>query len=346
MSDFFRYPEFAKAMNENFDLDDRETCNVLLAVNEEDQSRVLSALTSKLYDAIVDKVDDIDFGEIPATKGDITKLPSFERMQEAVNTIQKLMFQFHQDTTKNIDQVDTAISNIVKNKDVFVKGYILNLEFPIVMYNTMVMGCVTSLSYMIANCIDFIKQPNTDTFDTVITRTAVIKSNQHLLFTNLRRFNDSCKSGEFNKAMDYVMKADSKQFLGGAMVIGGTVAALGIIMNIIPIMRELIYFYFYNRVRVSDYFALQADLLQMNIYNLDLNRPNITREEKDKIIRKQTTIANAFRKAADSISVDCKQAELKGTKDMVKSTKKFTTSDILDDMPDSAAAERANGSIF
>lgn len=334
----YRYPEFTKAMNEHFDHSDRETVKVLLAVNEEDQSRVLTALTSKLYDSVVDKVDDIDFAEIPATKGDITKLPTYERTIETAETIQQILHRYNQSTEKNIDQVLKGIENVAQKRDLFIKGYALNKELPIVLYNTMVMDIVMSLSYMISNCIDFIKTPGTDAFDTIVDRNAILKTQHHLLFENLKKFNDSCSSGELDKALEYVLKSDGKNFLGGSFAIGGVVVAVGIVLNIIPIMRELIYFYFYNRVRMSDYFALQADLLQMNAYNVEHNRPGISKEERDKIVRKQTTIAKTFRTVSDKISIDCKQSEAHATKAIVADTKKFKTSEIMDEIPDSAAS--------
>ena len=49
---FYRDPIFEKAMTEYFDIEDHETRKILLNVNEADQSQVLTALTSKLYDNI------------------------------------------------------------------------------------------------------------------------------------------------------------------------------------------------------------------------------------------------------------------------------------------------------
>lgn len=334
----YRHPAFEKAMNEHFDATDNETRKVLLAVNEEDQNRVLTALTSKLYDSVVDKVDDIDFGEIPATKGDITKLPSYERTIETAHTIQDIMKQFNQDTSKNVDQILIGIENIATRRELFKKGYLTNMELPIIMYNVMVMNVVKSLSFMISNCIDYIKSPDTDSFDAVVNRNGVIKTDHHVLFDNLRRFNESCRTGEFDKAMDYVIKTGSKQFLGGALIVGQSIALIGIVLNIVPISRELVYFYYYNRVRLSDYFALQADLLQINAYDVQHNRPDISKEERDKIAKKQLTVVNAFRSVSEKIAIDCKKAERSSTKDLVAQSKKYKTSEIMDDVPDSAAA--------
>ena len=64
-------------MNEHFDIYDNRTRNILLAVNEADQDGVMKSLADKLYSHIVEKVDDIDFGTIPLSKGDITKIDNY-----------------------------------------------------------------------------------------------------------------------------------------------------------------------------------------------------------------------------------------------------------------------------
>lgn len=334
----YKFPVFVKAMNEYFDHSDEETRKVLLAVNETDQSSILLSLTSKLYDSIIDKVDDINFDEIPASKGNISKLSNFDKMVETCTTIKQILTQYKQPTEDNIDQIIAAINNMNQLSPLFVKAYMLNMEMPIVMYNTITMAIIMSISYMISNCIEFIKTPTADSFETIINNTSLVKTKNHLLFTNLIKFNAACKKGEIEKVIDYVIKSRSKQFLGGALVVGETIAIVGIMFNIIPIMRELIYFYYYNRVRISDYFALQSDLLVMNVYKIKQNEPDKFKAEKDSIIKQQTAIANTFRKIADAVAIDCKQSEKNATKELTSNNKKYKTTDIMDSIPDSAGS--------
>lgn len=51
---------FEKVISEHFDIGDSYTRKTLLAIDEADSNKVLDSLTSKLYQAIMDKVDDID----------------------------------------------------------------------------------------------------------------------------------------------------------------------------------------------------------------------------------------------------------------------------------------------
>ena len=55
-------PGYEQIIKEYFDITHTETRKVLLAIDEADQNMVLTNLTSKLYDHIVGKVDDIEIG--------------------------------------------------------------------------------------------------------------------------------------------------------------------------------------------------------------------------------------------------------------------------------------------
>jgi hypothetical protein len=332
-----RIAGFEYAMNEHFDLNDRETRKILLAVNETDQNQILTALTSKLYDNIVNKVDDIDFGSIPNTKGDVTKLQNYNQIIDCINTIKDLLIQYKQNTN-SIDTIRTALNNIQDRTSIWMKAYAIDIELPIIIYNTIVLSIVSSISFLIATCIEFIKSPSQEGFDIMIDRVAIIKTKDNLLFGNLEKFNKSCAKGELDNCMNYIIKNNSKQLLGiDPFTIVGGMAIAGLLINIIPIMRELIFFFYHSRQRVSDYFDIQADLLHMNAENLRYNsvRP---KDEKDRIVKKQLGIVDKFRKISNFMQIKQKEAESKATKDLVETSKQYKTNELLDTVPDSATS--------
>lgn len=75
---------YESIIQENFDIQDTITRKTLLTIDEADQTKVLDSLTSKLYQSIMDKVDDIDFGSIPESKGDITAVQNYDQMIECI----------------------------------------------------------------------------------------------------------------------------------------------------------------------------------------------------------------------------------------------------------------------
>ena len=326
-------------IKEYYDITDTETRQILVSVSEADKNQVLSSLTNKLYNDIVDKVDDIDFGTIPMSKGDITKIDNYERLIECVNTLKDIMEEYHQDTKDNIEVISNAINNIASRKDLFMKSFQMNLELPMVIYNTIVLSIVSSVSFMISSCIEFVKSPNKDSFDIEVDKVALKKTKDNVLFDNLKKFNESCRKGQLDKTIDFVIKNNVKNFTGYevGLVLSG-IALIGIILNIIPILRELIFFFYYSRVKISDYFDIQADLLQVNAYNVESNS-TLSKEERTKIVKKQMKIVDMFRKIANTIGIDNKSSEVKATKEIAKTSKeKYKYSDLNDSLPDSVAS--------
>lgn len=332
--------KYDKIIKEYFDIKDKETRHVLLSINEADQNQVLSALMSKLYDNIVNKVDDIDFGTIPNSKGDITQVENYDKIINCISLIQQILKEYRQDT-KPIDIIEEAVGNIRARKEQFEKGFRYNLEFIMITYSTMTLSVISSLSFLISTCIDFIKSPSQDDFTISLNNTALIKTKQNLLFTNLQKFNNICNSGDLDRSLDFVVKNNLKQLTGAEItfVVAG-IAITGIILNILPILRELIFFFYYSRTRVSDYFDIQADLLQMNAYNLQ-NNSNTTMSKTDKarIVKKQLSIVDFFRKVSNKVAINTKQSEVTATKELVLDKPVYKTNELMDSMPDSAAAK-------
>lgn len=350
--DIYRSEEYTRAMNEFFDITDRETRKVLLAVNEADQNKVLVSLTSKLYDNVVDRVDDIDFGEIERSRGDIEKLPNFETLHECLNNMARLLIEFKQDT-KPVDTIAESVSDIIESKGIWTKAYAVNAELPMITYNTIVLAIIEATSYMVSMCVDFVKSPSQDTMQIMIDKSALTKSKGHLLFKNLESFNEAYRKGQVTKAMEHILDetvskktidTSKKNFLGFGVYTGGAAVAAvvgiaGLLFCIIPIIRELIFLFFYYRVRVSEFFDVQADLLQVNSYNVENNRLDLNKEERKNISKKQMKVAEDFRKIARKIAIDGTTAEKSASKDIkAEDSKKYKASDVMDELPDSASS--------
>lgn len=330
---------YREIVNEYMDIQDRETRKILLAIDEEDQSQVLTSLAHKLYDNVVKQVDKINFGSIPNTKGDITKLENYTQLVECVDIMEKMLVEYKQ-SIEPTNIIKTAIENIKSRTEKWEKAFTYNLEFPIVMYNTIVLSIVSSVSFLISATIDYVKSPGDAEYQLSINAMAASKTKDNLLFENLDKWNKACLKGDVDKCLDLVLDNGKKNLMGSAGVAGTvmvTVAITGIILNILPILRELIFFFYHSKQSLSDYFAIQADLLQMNAENVKYNTEK-SAKEKEKIRKKQLTIANKFRKISDALAIKCKKAQLSAEKDSAKVEKKYKTTDIMDTMPDSAAA--------
>ena len=183
--------------------------------------QVLESLTGKLYQIIVDKVDDVDFGLIPASKGDITKVDGIDKVIESLEIMVNIVIQCKQDPTE-IQTVIDCIKNIQARTSTFNKAYILNLELPCMIYNVMVLSIISSTTFLINNCIDFIKNPGTESYGAVVRNNSITKSKDALVLKNIVKFNEACKNGQLDKSLDYLISTKAKNALG----VGSTVAAV------------------------------------------------------------------------------------------------------------------------
>ena len=196
--------EMETTLREFMDLNDRQTLNTVVSVCEAGNNQFIIALTNKLYDMIRKKVDRVDYSYVMGSRGDITKIPNYDDLNECLEIIRKIVIQYKQSTAP-VDTVLTAIQNLVDRKKLFTRAFSINSPLPILTYNSIALAIVQSVSYLIATSSEFIKDPTIETFQMVLDVTAYRKTSQNLLFTNLEEFNKSCKSKEFDTAMGVIM---------------------------------------------------------------------------------------------------------------------------------------------
>ena len=311
---------FDKVLKEHFDTTDRRSIRTLLSLNEAEQNQAMVALASKLYEKIVDKVDDIDFGTIPTSKGDITKIGNFQELRECITIINDILVHYKQDTSQ-VETVDKAIENLKNSKDIWEKAFTCGSEFAITFYNTIALSIVSAVSLLISSSIDFIKEPGNQSFSISFDKTGYNKTKDKLLFQNLERFNKSYAKGEIKKVFKAVVDSNSalkescshpiSESVALTVILGvvGAGMLVGIILVvIIPLLHELTSLFYCSRQNMSEYFELQAKAVQFNAEQLKYDYTKSEGEIK-KIYEKQMKIADKFRKLSDKFAVKMNKAE-------------------------------------
>ena len=318
-------------LKEHFDTSNRKSIRNILSLNEADQSHAMAALAAKLYEKIVAKVDDIDYGTIPASKGDITKIGNYMELRDCITTINEILVHYKQDTYQ-LDIIDKAIENIKTSKATWEKGFAVKSELPITFYNTIVLSIVSSVSLLISSSIDFIKEPGSNSFTISFDRVGYNKTKDKLLFQNLAKFNDSFAKGDIQKMMDNLVKSNVKlneaaemynESVTAASVfwfaakVGSVVFLLKAIKLVIPILHQLTSALYCAKQNVSDYFELQSKLVQFNAEQLKYDYTKSEAEIK-KIYDKQMKIASVFKKISDAFAVKMNKAESEARKQIEK----------------------------
>jgi len=202
---FYNY-DIDKVLRENLDISDRATRKYLVSLDEDDKSAVATALASALYDKIVKNVDKIDFGTIPKSMGDITKVDGYDNTVECLDIIKKLVIEY-KESTEVVDIVINAIENVKGRKPMFMKGFAIKSGLPMNLYNLIVLSIEHSVSFLISVCIEYIKNSDTKTIDMALDKAAYNNAHDNLLFEQLITFNKSCGSGELDSCFTEVLKA-------------------------------------------------------------------------------------------------------------------------------------------
>ena len=179
--------------SKSLDMNDKETRLTCTVVNEAEQDELFRNITDK----ITMNITDIDFGSIPDSEGDITKIENYELLVDALQDLEDLYTRYrHRQNLTQINVVKDAIENVKANKGLFIKAFAARADLPMLTYNTTVLSIVASVSFLISAtaAIEFFFDPKTKNLNLAID-SAVLKgnSNDKLLLDNLVKFNKLCK---------------------------------------------------------------------------------------------------------------------------------------------------------
>lgn len=294
--------------------------NKIFALTEGETSAVDNTMVSNLYKSAVNKAH-VDFEDIPESKGDITKYSGYTSMLSVISILKTLSAKSNVKINE-LDIIETSLSNIVGYRDKFEKGFQLDKEFIILQYNSLVYACVESVSVVIASYVDYIKRP--DRVDFGIVKDPKINPG-YLCLRNLSAFNESVKQGDFAKVMSAVINAGKQSFVGVDDIIVPTLIIGGVIA-LVPIIRELIFYFYYSRMRTSDYLKQQAAFLDMNKNNVQ--SANLPAAKKKEVLKKQQDAAVLLNSLSDKIKVDRINTENKVNTEINTENKNWTLSNI------------------
>lgn len=268
-------------------------------LQENEKTAMSAEVAKKIYEIAVQKLPKIDFGDIPKTKGDVTKFIHYSTMQDAIEVLESSV-----GTTPEIATVKLALKNLEANSRGFVKAYMDNIQVLQYLYCLTVLACLQATSLLIASYVTFIKAPSGDyTYQIAVTDTKKNKTMEATCLDSLNTFNQVCLEGGINK-----MAFESSNFLG--MSAGAAVATSMVItflLLIVPVMRELIYQFYYMRTTIADFIDAQVSLIELSHTN-----GNVAKDAKGK----QQKIAKRLQALSEKIRVEKKIGEDKARKDI------------------------------
>lgn len=289
--------------------------NPFYTMNESMQHEIAEKVLDKIFILTVGKYNKINFSEIERSRGDLTKIKFYKNFKECVDTLNEI----NRVTNKlnEMQIINSTINNIIKLKPEFEKGFRIQNNYAIMIYNLVSYSLIESVSYVIATSINFVNDNNV-----IITN----NSENNLLIDSLSRFNKLAEDGTIYKFIDKVEKevmnesfigdfakgvinnmdsklsrtAKSNSSIARNIVIGAgvTVAFLFMIRSIIPIIRNTAYCVYNFKHKISESAQIQAEMLEMNIKILE------EKGEDPKIIVRQQKWVDRFKRLAEKFSLD------------------------------------------
>lgn len=301
------------------------------AILEDVESPITKTYKEKLFESIISR-SHIDFGDIPRSKGDITKYSGYQSMMDCLHSLLKVANEEKsKELTGAVNTVLTAIENIQNLRSVYVKAYANKTDIAIIDYQTYVLTCVEATTTLISNYIDFIKTPSSNYV--LELKNTKFRANA-LYLDQLERFNKVNVNGSYNKYISTVVQKGQENFLLDPAIIAGAAFVSVIALSIIPVTRELIYLYNEMKRKLSDLFALQAYYLEMNKTALEYNT-EIKADKKKVIVQKQDKIRKKFLYLSEKLRIADIKAEQTSKKRLDTDNRGMNTGSLEDEVDDS-----------
>jgi len=289
------------------------------ALTESDKFSVNNAMITKLYSATIEK-SHVDFDNIPLSKGDITKYTGYKSMMDVIEVLKEIAtkssVKIHE-----LEIVETAIHNIINYRSLFEKGFMLEKEFVVLLYNSLVYACVESVSLLISSYVDYVKRP--DKVEFTIVKLAIGPSS--ICLDNLAKFNLSVKKGDFSKAVNYILTNEKENFLGGELII--PVIIIGGIVLLVPVVREIIFYFYYSRMKISDLLKQQAALIEINKANVQANT-TFSATRKKEVIENQDAAIRRFESMNDMIKINHTTTQTKSIQELKEENSSWKLGDV------------------
>ena len=264
------------------------------SMSKDDINQINGTLLQNLYKSVIDRKN-IDFGDIPDSAGDIEKMKYYANTVECLDTLEKLYRQ-HNIEEPTLVTIRTAISNMKKYRPQFQDGFRRKHDFIMLTYNSLAMSIIDATSFLIASFMDYVVSPN----NAYAVGKNANNSRGRVVTNSLEKFNSMSNNNQFGDALEYMLMEQRKNFAGETVVVTG--AIIMILLSIVPIIRELIFFYYHSRVRLSDYLNMQADFLEMNKLAVQASEKSPT--ERKAIIKKQDDVIKKLRRKADKLQIN------------------------------------------
>jgi hypothetical protein len=265
----------------------------LKVLSEDHRSEIVDGVVTKLFNDIKSKSLHVDFAPIDSTRGNIKKLANYAAIKNAVSYLNKIVKSNPESKqvpafAEAVEEISFTLSILEKNASKFEFGFRMNNAIIIYIYNSIVVGLIQGISFVISESVEFVKD-NLNLYKAQVKSSKNIARNNHI--KALSSFNDLERKGQLGKLFK-----DAQSLSEGMGIVGAAITAIGLIGFALTLARAIVFLYFNTRVKLSQYLKYIKDFVEMNASTLGTD----ARKVRDK----QLKIAETLGKLSDRISVD------------------------------------------
>lgn len=308
----------------------RENCRTfadrreLESVLESNSAQLDATMVSRLYKSAIDKSHVFDSWE--DSKGDITKFEGYGAMRDSLNIVRDLA-EKSGTSIKEITVVEQALEILEANRESFMKGFMINNELVILVYNSIAFACVEATSAIISSYVEFVR--SVDAVEFTIAKNGKLYGAASI--DNLEHFVKSSRKGDLGKLLKEAT-TNRDNFIGSVSVTTVAVSAfvLGAALSIIPIVRELTFLFYFSKSRLSEYLEQQAILIELNRKAIESSQ--LPLKERKEVLKKQEKTAHEFRRYSDKFRVNSNYGEREAVTAIKKENKAWTIEDTKKEM--------------
>lgn len=309
--------KFARTLSEQFD-----NVSYIQVANLSEEARlgINKKLVTTLMTSIIDKTTEMDYDLVEETKGDITKLDNFNVIESNIKFMIELENEIGE-RNEDIHAVKDALDNIIKYKEYWIRGYKLKVDPIKIFYNNLVVSVISASNFLISVYVDFVKDP-------LGTYTCHLKSNNSLgkglpaaHLKSLKRFNEMCQDGDTIRVLESLVKNKN---LTGLEIVAVSALAIGLLVTMLFLIREIVYWYYETRTSIANKLEAQASFFEMH-------KPQITTNQSpQKVAKRQDKLISNLRKVSDKIRVDDVTATRNSQMDISQENKTAKINDDID----------------
>ena len=149
----------------------------------------------------------------------------------------------------------------------------------------------------------------------------------------LNDFNKQCKSGQFKNLAKQLLTGNISRVHESAVVTETIGVTLGVgvaaAMAIIPMLRTIIYYFYYSRMKVSNFLEQQIQFRQLNEANINSTIDDPSKRKE--ILDNQKKLIARFEDISDKIKINDKITTNKVNGEIKNENKKWTLDSIKSD---------------